>query len=84
MDTFTFCMANICLTWNAYIGAKLAERSDCKFRDNSILRLKQLLGLIHLQLLYFVLLVLLYIMLCLHEDFGVLILSYHHPRILRY
>jgi len=34
---------NICLTWNAYIGAKLAERSDCKFRDNSILRLKQLL-----------------------------------------
>jgi hypothetical protein len=36
--------ANICLTWNAYIGALLAERSDCKKCDNSILRLKQLLG----------------------------------------
>ena len=37
-------MANICLTCNAYIGAIFAEQSDSKNRDNSVVRLKQLLG----------------------------------------
>ena len=35
---------NICITCEVSIGAKLAERSDRKFRDNSNDRSKQLLG----------------------------------------
>src|SRR5574344_2131958 len=45
--------SNICLTCIAYIGAKLAERSDCKFRDNSNVRSKQLFGASYL-LIHFI------------------------------